>query len=85
MRIDFYPYALVCTDAVDIYDVHFIIIDEHEKTIDCSDQHGFSIANIHYQECKEVEILKYDKNERLNGDFEIIVQNGQLIYNKGDD
>lgn len=82
MRIDFYPYGLLYTDDIDIYDVHFIIIDEEEKTIDVCDQHGFSIANIHYENIKEIECLLYDEKERLNGETLDIVKNGKLIYNK---
>lgn len=78
MRIDFNPYALVYTDDTDIYDVYFIIIDEAEKTIDLCDNHGFSIGNVHYENAKEIGYLYYDENERLNGDSDIIVENGKL-------
>lgn len=79
MRIDFNPYAIVYTDDTDIYDVYFIIIDETEKTIDLCDNNGFSIGNVHYENAKEIGCLYYDENERLNGDSDIIVQNGNLI------
>lgn len=79
MKIDFNPYALVYTDDTDIYDVYFIIIDETEKTIDLCDSNGFSIGNVHYENSKEIGCLYYDDNERLNGDSDIIVKNGELI------
>lgn len=79
MKINFTPYAIVYTDTVDIYDVYFIIIDTEEKTIDCSDSNGFSIANIHYEECNEIGFLEYDERERLTGDSHIIVKNGKVV------
>lgn len=78
MRIDFKPYAIIYTDDTSIYDVSSIIIDDVEKTIDVSDTDGFSIANISYWKTKEVGCLYYDENERLNGDSDIIVKNGEL-------
>ena len=79
MRIDFKPYALIYSDDADIYDVYFIIIDDGDKTIDCCDQHGFSIAKIFYAKSEEIGYLKYDENERLSGDDDIIVKNGELV------
>lgn len=80
MKINFTPYAIVYTDTVDIYDVYFIIIDTEEKTIDCSDSYGFSIANIHYEDCNEIGYLEYDeKEERLNGESHIIIKNGEVV------
>lgn len=78
-KIEFEPYGLVYTDNVDIYDVAFIIIDEGEKTIDLCDQWGMSIGNIHYENEKEVGYLKYDKDERLTGDYETIIKNGEVV------
>lgn len=78
MRIDFNPYAIIYTDDTDIYDVYFIIIDETEETIDVCDNQGFSIANIHYKNAKEIGCLYYGDDERLNGDSDIIVENGEL-------
>ncbi|MBR3209098.1 MAG: hypothetical protein IKF82_02400 [Bacilli bacterium] len=80
MRIDFKPYALLYTDEVDIYDVHFIIVDEEEKTIDVCDESGFSIAGIHYKNSKEIGFLKYNERERLTGDYETIIKNGKLEF-----
>lgn len=79
MKIEFEPYGLVYTDNVDIYDVKFIIIDKEEKTIDLCDQWGMSIGNIHYENEKEVGYLKYNKDERLTGDDEIIIKNGEVV------
>ena len=79
MRIDFNPYVIVYTDDTDIYDVHLIIIDTEEKTIDCCDTYGMSIAGIHYENAKEIGYLKYNEKERLTGDSEILVKNGKLI------
>lgn len=78
MRIDFEPYALLYTDNVDIYDVYFIIVDEEEKTIDVCDSNGFSIGNIHYEDCKIVGYLSYNYNDELTGNGNIIVKNGSL-------
>lgn len=79
MKIEFNPYAIVYTDYTDIYDVHFIIIDEEDKTIDVCDVGGFSIANIHYAEAKEIGYLIYTSDERLSGDNEILVKNGEVV------
>ena len=79
MRIDFNPYVLMYTDNTDIYDVHFIIIDEEENTIDCCANNGFSIAMIHYKDTKEIGYLKYDMNERLTDEDIILVKNGKLV------
>lgn len=78
MRLDFRPYALVYTDNVNIADVHFIIIDEHDRTIECNDEYGMVIALIYYQDCEEVGYLKYNHFEELTGDSETIVKNGKL-------
>lgn len=78
MRIDFSPYVLMYTDDTDIYDVHFIIIDEENKTIDCCDEYGFSIAGIHYKNSEEIGYLTYNERERLTGDSEILIKNGKL-------
>lgn len=79
MKINFSPYAIIYTDYTDIYDVHFIIIDEEAKTIDCSDEYGFSIAAIHYAEAKEIGYLIYTSDERLSGDSEILIKNGEVV------
>ena len=79
MRIDFNPTALVFTDATDIHDVYFIIIDEDEKTIDCSDNMGMSIANIHYKECEECGYLPYNHEGRLTGEQITFIKDGKLI------
>lgn len=78
MKIEFEPYALIYTDDTDIYDVYSIIIDQDEKKIDVCDAFGMSIGTIHYENCKECGYLKYNSRERLTGDFEIIIKNGQL-------
>lgn len=80
MRIQFSPYVLIYTDNVDVYDVHQIVIDESEKTIDCSDSNGFMLANIHYENLNKVGCLKYDENEKLTGESEIIIEKGNIIY-----
>ena len=79
MRVDFNPSALVFTDATDIYDVYFLIIDEDEKTIDCSDNNGMSIANIHYSECETIGYLPYNNEGKFTGEQVIIIKNGELI------
>ena len=79
MKIDFNPYAIVFTENTDIYDVHFIIIDEEDKTIDCNDQNGFSIANIHYENAEEVGYIPFTSDERISPDDEIIIKNGELV------
>ena len=79
MRINFNPYVLIYTDDTSIFDVHFIIIDKEEKTIDCCDEYGMSIAMIHYKDCEEVGYLKYNNKERFTGDVEIIIKNGKVV------
>lgn len=81
MRIDFEPYAIVYTDHTDIYDVHFIIIDEEEKFLELNDANGFVIAGIHYEGIKEVGYLTYNEKERLTGDKYSLIKNGKLIFN----
>lgn len=80
MRIQFSPYVLIYTDNVDVYDVYQIVINEEEKTIDCSDNNGFMIANIHYENLNEVGCLKYDENERLTGESKTIIEKGNIVY-----
>ena len=79
IKIEFSPYAIIYTDYTDIYAVHFIIIDEEEKTIDCCDEYGFSIAGIHYADAKEIGYLTYNYRERLTGDSYILIKNGELV------
>lgn len=84
MRIDFKYSAIVYSDEVDIYDVSFIIIDENEKTIECNDQRGFAIANIHYKNSKECGFIPDGEDGRMSGDFFDLVENGELIYTEGE-
>lgn len=79
MKIDFNPSALVFTDVTDIYDVYFMIIDGDEKTIDCSDNTGMSIAYIHYEDCKECGYLPYSDDGKLTGDVVSFIKDGELI------
>lgn len=79
MKIDFNPYVIIYTDDTDIYDVRFIIIDKKDKTIDCCDSNGFSIAGIHYENAKEIGCLYYNNRERLTGESDIIIQNGKVV------
>ena len=81
MRIDFEPYAIVYTDHTDIYDVHFIVIDEKEKFLELNDANGFVIAGIHYEGIEEVGYLTYNEKERLTGDEHSLIKNGKLIFN----
>ncbi len=81
MKIEFNPYAIVYTDETDIYDVHFIIINEEDKTIDCCDERGFAIAGIHYAKAEVIGYLTYNYRERLTGDSYILIKNGKLVIN----
>ncbi len=78
-KIEFKPYTLVHTDNVDIYEVHSLFIDEDEKSIDLCDEWNMSMGKIYYEDCKTVECLIYDENERLTGEIKTIIKN------KGDD
>ena len=83
MKIELHD-AIIVTETVSIYEVYLLIIDEEEKTIDCSDSGGMTIAMIHYENEKYCEILLRDyDDDRLNGNTIDLIKNGQLIY-KGD-
>lgn len=77
-KIEFKPYALVHTDNVDIYEVHSLFIDEDEKSIDICDEWNMSMGKIYYEDCKTVECLTYDKNERLTGEIKTIIKNAKI-------
>lgn len=83
MKIELKPYGLVYCDNADIYDVYTIIIDTEDKKLDLCDNIGMSIGTIYYENCKEVGYLKYNNRERLTGESEIIISDGEIIY-KGD-
>ena len=79
MKITFNSYATVDSGITDIYDVHFIIIDEEQKTIECNDTNGMAIGTIFYEECEECAYLPMDNYDRLTGERIIIVKNGRLV------
>ena len=83
MKLEFEPYVVICTGNVDIYDINMIIIDEEDKTIDCSDINGFTIAVINYENEEEVGYLEYDEKELLTGESYPIVKNGEIVVKEG--
>lgn len=84
MKIEFKPYTTICTDNVDIYDISICIIDEKEKTIDCSDVNGMLVANIHYKDMQEVSYLEYGKNGMLTGNEYTLIQRGEVYDRKAE-
>ena len=71
--------ATVFSDDCNIYDVYMLIIDEDEKSIDCSDANGFTIALIYYEDSESCGFINCDENGRLKGYAEELVKNGMLV------
>ena len=71
--------AIVFSQDCSIYEVYSIIIDNDEKTIECNDINGFTIALIHYEESDECGYINYDEKGNIMPYAEEIVKNGKLV------
>lgn len=72
--------GIVATDHCEYYDAHLLIIDTDEKTIEVSDTTGFSNGLIHYEDEKEITVLTYDEDGRIEGEQMDIIKNGDLAW-----
>ncbi len=72
--------GILSTKNCDYYDVYLLMIDTEEKTIDVSDNTGFSIGLIHYKDEKEISLYKYDDEGKLGDDDVMIIKNGEFLW-----
>ena len=86
MRIEMNNGCMMFYDAIAIHDIYSVDIDEEEKSIEFNDANGFVAANISdYSEVEEIGFVDYDSNGNLKPFEVLIIENGKVTYQEGDE
>lgn len=86
VRIEMNNGCMMFYDAISIHDIYSVDIDEEEKSIEFNDSQGFVAANISdYSDVEEIGFVEYDVNGDLKPFEVLIIENGKMTYQKGDE
>lgn len=86
VRIEMKYGCLVYYDDIAIHNIYSIDIDEKNKSIEFNDITGFVLAHIvDYSNVEEIGFIEYDADDNLKKFEVLVIENGKMTYQKGDE